>query len=164
VSAVTAAGDRFIYNVALTGATTAIATGVAIPLCGRMEGLPAAAPLNAVSHIVWGDRAAAHDAPSWQYTATGTALNTAAMVGWSALFQLFAGPPRARTATRSVAVALVTTAAAYIVDYHVVPRRLTPGFEKRLSGASMWAIYIALAAGLVGGDFYARTKSSKYVE
>jgi hypothetical protein len=37
---------------------------------------------------------------------------------------------------------------AYITDYFVVPRRLTPGFEKRLSAPSMLGVYAVLAATL----------------
>jgi hypothetical protein len=36
-----------------------------------------------------------------------------------------------------------------MVDYHVVPKRITPGFEAHLSGKSFWAIYGALGAGPV---------------
>lgn len=153
--------NRFVEDVAVTGASAAFATTVVIPLCGRREGLTAAAPLNAVSHIVWGDRAAAHDEPSWQYTGLGTTLNAAAMVGWSAIFQVLAGERRTRTITRSIAAAMATTATAYIIDYHVVPDRLTPGFEKRLSSGSLCAIYFALAAGLVAGDRVAQRRVNR---
>ena len=40
------------------------------------------------------------------------------------------------------------SALAYLTDYHVVPSRLTPGFEKRLGGRSLLAIYAALAFSL----------------
>ena len=37
---------------------------------------------------------------------------------------------------------------AYFTDYHVVPDRLTPGFEKRLSPKSLRVVYSALALSL----------------
>ena len=37
----------------------------------------------------------------------------------------------------AIAPALVTAAAAYTVDFHVVPTRLTPSFERRLSKRSI---------------------------
>jgi hypothetical protein len=43
-------------------------------------------------------------------------------------------------------------AAAYIIDYHLIPKRFTPGFEKRVSGKSLTAIFAALAVGLAARD------------
>jgi hypothetical protein len=40
------------------------------------------------------------------------------------------------------------SAAAYVTDYHLVPRRLTPGFELRLPRLALAPIYAALAVGL----------------
>lgn len=39
-------------------------------------------------------------------------------------------------------------AVAYVTDYYFVPKRLTPGFEKRLSGPAMFAVYATLALSL----------------
>jgi hypothetical protein len=44
------------------------------------------------------------------------------------------------------------SAAAYITDYHFVPRRLSPGFELRIPPAALAAIYAALALGLASKD------------
>jgi hypothetical protein len=48
------------------------------------------------------------------------------------------------------------SALAYVVDYHVVPRRLTPGFEMRLGRPALAAIYAALAFGLSARDLLSR--------
>lgn len=37
---------------------------------------------------------------------------------------------------------------ACVTDYHVVPKRLTPGFELRLPAGALAAAYAALALGL----------------
>ena len=39
-------------------------------------------------------------------------------------------------------------AAAYVTDYRVVPKRLTPGWESRVTGRSLAAIYTVLALSL----------------
>jgi hypothetical protein len=44
------------------------------------------------------------------------------------------------------------SALAYLTDYHVVPKRLTPGFELRLPGGALAAAYAALALGLSARD------------
>jgi hypothetical protein len=53
----------------------------------------------------------------------------------------------------------IIAAIAYIVDYHVVPRRLTPGFEMRLSNRSLLAIYGTLALSLGLGSLMKRKDS-----
>lgn len=39
-------------------------------------------------------------------------------------------------------------ALAYLVDYHLVPKRLTPGWEERVSDRSLAAIFGAMAVSL----------------
>ncbi len=56
---------------------------------------------------------------------------------------------RDRTVARSLIAGVATAGIAYVVDFYVVPKRLTPGFEKRLSNRSLLGIYAALAAGLM---------------
>jgi len=136
----------------LTVSTTA-ATTAAIAASGAIELSNAAAPLNAVSHILWGDAAARQNDISARYTALGTAINAAAMASWCVLHHAIFRPDRRRAGLApALARGAATAAAAYVVDYYVVPRRLTPGFEKRLSGRSMFAVYAALALGLVLGE------------
>lgn len=140
----------------LTASTTA-ATTAAIASAGALELRNAAAPLNAVSHIVWGDKAGEQNGTSARYTALGTAVNAAAMASWCVLHHAIFRPDRRRAGlVPALARGAATAAAAYVVDYHVVPRRLTPGFEKRLSGRSMFAVYAALALGLAVGERMAR--------
>jgi hypothetical protein len=43
--------------------------------------------------------------------------------------------------------AAATAATAYVVDYHVVPKRVTPGFEAHIDLRSFPKIYLALGAG-----------------
>ena len=135
-------------------ATAATAfTTVAATFCGVLENRNAAAPVNAVSHIAFGDKAARQDAVSMQYTGVGAALNSAAMVSWAGFHHLVFRPHQRRASFADAFVrGAVTAAIAYVVDYHVVPKRLTPGFEKRLSNRSLFVIYAALAAGLALGD------------
>ncbi len=54
-----------------------------------------------------------------------------------------------RSGAMNVANASATTAlVAYVVDYQVVPKRVTPGFESHLpKGGSLGLTYVALGAG-----------------
>lgn len=139
-----------------TAATTAVSSW-----WGKKENGSVAAPLNATSHIFWGDKAAKHDGLDTRHTLVGAGLNAGAMYAWSGVMELVFGKwvRRAHGATDAIARALLAgtsvSAVAYVTDYYVVPKRLTPGFEKRLSGTALATIYgtlaLALAAGAVWG-------------
>jgi hypothetical protein len=70
-------------------------------------------------------------------------------VFWASFYEKFFG----RAADRGdVGTALLggglVAAAAYVTDYHVVPKRLTPGWEARISQPSLFAAYAVLALSL----------------
>jgi hypothetical protein len=131
---------------AFTGSVASAATAAVAAALGKAETGSPWAPLNAVSHALWGDRAARRSGFSGKYTVTGTALNQGGAMVWALVYEKFFGR------TRSVPAALLGGAAvaalAFVVDYYVVPKRLTPGYEKRLSPRSLAGIYGALALGL----------------
>ena len=134
----------FLARVLISGALAGTAAGIAVSLAGRREAGAYSAPLNATSHIVWGDAAARRNEISAKYTGTGTLLHYGAALFWAALYELLPGRAPLRAA--------ITTATAYVVDYHVVPRRLTPGFEMRVSKGALALVYGALALGLWAGS------------
>jgi hypothetical protein len=137
-------------------AATAATTAALAALGGVREGHPAAA-LNAVSHIVFGPRAARRDDVSAKYTGTGLALNGAAVTGWALLHAaLFRRGDRRPGIARAVVEGALVSGLAYLVDYHVVPKRLTPGFEERLPGRDVFALYAVLALCFAFGGRSAR--------
>ncbi len=140
-----------------TAALATAATTVATSLLGRREVGSAAAPLNATSHILWGDSAAERDGFDLSHTVVGATLNAGAMLAWAAVQEALLGPwTRRGGVARAVASGVATSAIAYVTDYHLVPKRLTPGFEKRLSGGALAAVYASLAASLAAGAHRAR--------
>lgn len=140
--------DLVTRTLQTAGPATA-ATTAAVAACGALDDGNSVAPINAVSHIAWGDEAAEHEDASLKYTATGATLNAAAVASWAAVYELaFGGSARKGNVKAAVVGGIATAAMAYVVDYYVVPKRLTPGFEKRLSSPSMFVTYAALAASL----------------
>lgn len=135
-----------------TGAVATAATTAAVSAFGQWEEGEPIAPINAVSHIAWGDEAAAHNEPSLEYTATGAALNAVAVTGWAGIHELVMRRMEQRTLANSMAAGAIVAAAAYVTDYYIVPRRFTPGFEKRLSGRALAGVYAVLAASLGVGS------------
>jgi len=134
-----------------TGITASAATTVAAAVCGALEQGSAAAPINAVSHIPWGEEAARQNDLSWKYTATGLALNTAAVTAWAAVYEWGCQRMADDDVTGAITEGALVSGLAYLTDYHVVPARLTPGFEKRLSNRSLLGIYTTLALSLALG-------------
>lgn len=136
-----------------TGAIASLATTVATVACGAIEDGNGIAPINAVSHIVWGDESAAHDQASWKYTATGLVLNTVAVTSWAGIYEVFFGDAADRKdVPGAILGGIVISTLAFATDYFVVPKRFTPGFEKRVSSRSLFAIYTMLALGLAFGS------------
>ena len=66
------------------------ATTAAVAACGLAEG-HAVAPVNAISHIAWGDEAAQQDDASWEYTGVGVAFEHGAVASWAAVYELAFG-------------------------------------------------------------------------
>ena len=138
----------------VSGTLAAAAVSLVASLAGRREAGSYAAPLNATSHFLWGERAARKNTLSWKYTGVGFAANYGASIFWALFYEALKG--RSRSPARALASGAAVSAAAYVTDYHVVPKRLTPGFERRLPVAALAAIYVALALGLSARDLPGR--------
>lgn len=163
---------ELIRNVALraltSGTVAGIATAATAAAAGKREDDSYAAPINATSHILWGDQAAAQDAASVKYTLTGFLLNHASAVFWAMFYEKLFGRRRRVLGAKDSLVkpllgAAVVSAGAYVTDYYLVPKRFTPGYEKRLSGPSMTAVYAMLALGLVAYDLLDAANSRRKV-
>jgi hypothetical protein len=138
-----------LYDCYETGKVASAATAVAAAVCGAVENRNVIAPINAISHAIWGDEAATQDRISPQYTFGGLFLNTLAGIGWALLYEkLFGEAADDGNVGLSLLGGALVSATAYVTDYHIVPKRLTPGLEKRLSDRSLLAIYLVLALSL----------------
>ena len=138
-----------------TSALTTAATTAALFALSKKDTQHPAAALNATSHILWGEDAAKYDDWDVRHTLAGALLNAGAMGAWSVVQGLFPAPRSLFGAARNGAA---VTALAYFTDYHVVPQRLTPGFEHRLSRKSLLASYVVLAASLTLSGYVLRRR------
>ena len=129
------------------------ATTGAVALCGQVEDGDAVSPVNAISHIVFGDKAYDERGLSLKYTGTAIALNQSAIFAWALLHQALFGRAQKRGDLKTSLLGGVwVSLVAYLVDYHLVPNRLKPGFEHHLMPRSLVFIYavLALTLGAVG--------------
>lgn len=135
----------WIRNAAWSGALVAVATTLAVAARGRRRG-SALAPVNATSHVLWGDAAADETRFTGRHTVPGVLINAGACAFWAAIYEWAFGR-RASAAARALGGPVVA-GIAYVTDYHLVPRRLTPGWELRLTNADLGVVYAALAVAL----------------
>lgn len=136
----------------VSGGTAGLLSAAVLAWRGRHDTHSAAAPLNATSHILWGEEALHADRATARHTAAGALLHAASAVFWGVLFEKLLGRERRQGHVDAIVRSAVkATTAAAVVDLCLVPRRLTPGFERRLSTRSLWLVYGGLAAGMVAG-------------
>lgn len=156
--------DNLIGRSLVSGTVAGIATAVAASAAGKRDAGSYTAPLNATSHIFWGDQAARQNRPSWKYTASGFLLNHAASIMWAAIYEKWFASSRSAsdspsTVVKPLAGAAVVAAGAYITDYYLIPKRVTPGFEMRLSGTSMAIVFGVLAMGIAARSLFIENDS-----
>jgi hypothetical protein len=137
---------------AVTGSLAGILSTAVLALAGARQNRSAAAPINAASHWIWGDESLREDRLTLRHTLLGLLTQHAASIFWAALYsRIYGHRPEAKQWPQALAGAATTCAIAGVVDYMVVPKRLTPGYEHRLSTNAMVAVYAALAAGFALG-------------
>ena len=141
---------RHVVRKALgSGAVASVASTIALSLLGKAELGKSAAPVNGPSQWIWGRHAPYQDRFSLRYTIVGYAIHHAASVFWAIWYEKLRQrftPAKNIPAVLAPAVAAAT--AAYAVDFHFTPRRLTPGFENRLSQRALLMVYGSFALGL----------------
>lgn len=142
---------------AVGGTTSSLLSTAALALLGRAEANSAYAPTNAISHWIWGDKAARRDHPSLRYTVPGYVIHHASATFWSVLFERWCGKllDRKHTPT-TLGVATAASAVACFVDYNLTPKRLHPGYEKRLSRPALALVYGSFGLGLAFGAMLCR--------
>ncbi|MGK6310510.1 hypothetical protein [Variovorax sp. DT-64] len=145
----------------IAGAVASVVSTLALALAGRRQAGSAVAPTNAISHWLWRGEALAVDRPTLRHTVVGYAIHHLSSTFWAVLYAwLHGNRQEAQTVPKALAGATVAAAMACLVDYKATPKRLTPGFEHRLSTGAMALVYGAFAVGLAAGCLMANKRSS----
>ena len=143
---------------AVSGSIASLLSAGCLALEGRLRGTTAA-PMNAVSHWFFGDRALHEDEPSLLYTMGGYLTHHCAAIFWGVLHARFWGGKRAhKEALPAIAGAVGASAVACFVDFQLTPQRLTPGFEHRLGKPELANVYACFALGLLIGTLMMRRR------
>lgn len=142
-------GRHELTDALISGTIAGVATALTATALGEKERSSPAQPLNATSHILFGDEAARQKRPSLKYTGTGFLLNHAATIMWAAVYEeLFGQAADSRQVGKALAGGAAVAGLAYLTDYFLIPERFTPGYEKPLSGGALATIFGALALSL----------------
>jgi hypothetical protein len=144
----------------VTGTIASIATTAALALLARAEGKRALQPTNATSHWLHGEGAGRVRRADLAHTLVGYLTHHASAIFWALPFQrwLAGRPPRPPEIILRDAAAMAAIAA--FVDYALVPKRLTPGWEEVLPKRSIVAVYGVLALALAAGAIIMQQRES----
>jgi hypothetical protein len=141
---------RTLRKALVPGAAASILSAISLTALGKSELNRSSAPVNGPSQWVWGRHAPFKNRFSLKYTVLGYAIHHAASVFWATLHEKLQERFKAKNWAAVIAPAVAATGAAYVVDFHVAPKRFSPGFERRLSKRALFIVYGSFALGLAG--------------
>lgn len=129
----------------VTGSIASLASSAIIVAESQRCTRSAAAATNATSQWIWGEEARRRRRASLRHTAIGYLIHHASSIYWAVQFE---SRSLRRLVRNDAARAALVASAAAAVDYGLMPRRFTPGFEHRLPIRSITGIYAAFGFGL----------------
>ncbi|SPC14624.1 conserved hypothetical protein [Cupriavidus taiwanensis] len=146
-----------LRRAAVSGSCASLLSTGMLACGGSVDCGSAFAPVNAVSHWIWGDRAIHTNRPSVRHTVLGYVIHHAMSVFWAAFYEGAMAVGGAHRAARpSVIGGLAVAGIACFVDLKCTPHRLTPGFERRLSPGMLALVYVAFGLALPLGAMLLR--------
>ncbi|MBF6617482.1 hypothetical protein [Pollutimonas thiosulfatoxidans] len=141
---------RLLKRALVSGSSASVASTVALLHGGVRDCRSAIAPVNAVSHWVWADKALRQQDSSWRYSVAGYCIHHAASVFWAVAYEYLVCRCKPQPSKKqALAIAGGVAAMACVVDMKCTPERLTPGFERRLGKPALAGVYVAFGLGLV---------------
>jgi hypothetical protein len=134
----------------ISGSIASLLSTAVLAARGQRETGSPFAPTNAISHWLWGDRAARHDEANKRHTLLGYVIHHGASTLWAMLYEKWCGNLVRKKGMASAAIGAATVSGlACFVDYQLTPRRLRPGYEMHLSRSSLFWVYAAVGTGLL---------------
>lgn len=139
--------------IAASGLCAGLAALAALAVAAERRNRSPWRPINATSHWIHGPRSGSVSRPDLAHTGTGFTTHMLASFWWALPFSAMIGRSARPSPSRVVAAAAGTTALAALVDYGLVPKRLTPGWELALPKSDLMMAYVAMGLGLVLGTY-----------
>lgn len=152
-------GDAVI-SAAITGTIASVVSGAILSTGACVEGKGPLQPVNATSHWLHGPAAGRRRTVDVTHTGVGYATHHASAVFWALPFEFWARRSRLEGA-ELLGAASVVAAAAAVLDYGILPRKLAPGWEHALSRSGVAAGFVGLGLGLAVGAAFTRACRQK---
>jgi hypothetical protein len=155
-----------LEEAAVSGSAAAVLSTAALALAGARQAPSAAAPLNATSQWLWGQREALDaDEPDRRHTLNGYLIHHFAASFWAVLHaRVLRDRPALARPGPALAAAAATSAIAAFVDLKLTPERFTPGFQHRVSTPALVGAYACFAAGLALGSMAMHRRRGQRLE
>lgn len=141
---------RFDLGWPLAGAFATVLSGLVLGALAAARGLPAWAPLNATTHALYGPEVT-RTALDLGHTGLGAAIHVAACFFWSAVAVLLIRRAPLGGSGLAWIAGLGTATMAGLVDYGLLPARLSPGWELVLPPLGVAAGLAAMGVGMALG-------------
>jgi hypothetical protein len=147
--------NTLLYGVCC-GSMGGLAANAGVAFAALEEGRSPWQPFNATSHWLRGKKAAQFQTADFAHTVPGIMTNQAAAMFWGAVLGTYFAlrPPRSNAGIFRDAAWLGTL--ALLVDYGLLPRRLSPGWHLALSRKSVLIGFMSMSLGLGLGGVAAR--------
>jgi len=145
----------FAKTALYSGVGAAVASLAVIQFLAKLEGKAAVEPINATSHVIYGASHKPEPSLSFHETLPGGLINVGSAFFWGGVFARIA--PSRNSLRAIVARSSLTVAFAAVLDYGIVPRRLSPGWEHSLTPRSVAFSLATMGVGLALGALAAQT-------
>jgi hypothetical protein len=139
--------SQIVRRAVRSGTVAGLLSAVVLAMRSNVENGAPLQPINATSHWLLGDEAASREEFDKVATPIGFGTHQLSAVFWALLFERLRGDDPTRGTTLVSAVATSVVAAG--VDYGIVPKRITPGWELVVSNKSLVSAFVALGTGFV---------------
>lgn len=145
---------QVLWRGILSGSAASVVSTAIIAARSQAETGSPLSGTNSTSHWLWGEKAGDQRDLNLRYTGLGYLTHHLSSIFWGVVFERwFPNRHRRPQALESSRNALAVTTLAGATDYLAMPRRLTPGFERHLSGKSMFLVFAGFACALAGSRY-----------
>jgi hypothetical protein len=135
---------------AITGTIAGVASAAFIAIASQIETGSPASGINGATQVFHGRAATRERRIDMRHTLVGWIVHQASAYAWAGVHE----SKRLREMAPHPGVrALLVMAAAGVLDYGLLPRRLTPGLEGQLSRRTIVATFSVIAAALAFGSW-----------
>ena len=154
---------RFGLAVPLAGSMAAVLSALVLGILAWLHGHVPWAPMNATTHALHGPGAGSFAGFDWSHTGLGTAIHFAGAFFWAAVAVALLHAVRRGSTALAWATGMGVAALALVVDYGLMPARLTPGWELVLPPPAVALGFFAFGVGLSLGLAATRAVSHEIV-